>query len=53
MVEMLGLKKPVLLGADAGFMGVEHLTGFSGLVVASSLDGLMSRFGSLLSSFQS
>jgi hypothetical protein len=50
---LLGLKKPVLLGAEAGFMGVEHLTGFSGLVVASSLDGLMSRFGSLMSSFQS
>jgi hypothetical protein len=44
----LGLKKPVLLGAQPGFMGVEHLTGFSGLVVASSLDGLLARFGSVL-----
>ncbi len=44
----LGLKKPVLLGAQPGFMGVEHLTGFSGLVAARSLDGLFSRFGSVL-----
>ncbi|MCA3244248.1 MAG: nucleoside 2-deoxyribosyltransferase domain-containing protein [Alphaproteobacteria bacterium] len=44
----LGLKKPVLLGAQPGFMGVEHLTGFSGLVVASSLEGLLTRFASVL-----
>ena len=44
----LGLKKPVLLGAQPGFMGVEHLVGFSGLVVASSLEGLLGRFASVL-----
>lgn len=49
---MLGAKKTVLLGAERGFLGVEHLTGFSGLVVAGSLDGLMNRFASVLSTFQ-
>jgi hypothetical protein len=44
----LGLKKPVLLGAQPGFMGVEHLTGFSGLVAATSLDGLLTRFASVM-----
>jgi hypothetical protein len=46
---VLGLKKPVLLGAQPGFMGVEHLVGFSGLVVASTLEGLLGRFASVLS----
>jgi len=50
---LLGAKKPVLLGAQPGFLGVEHLVSFSGLVVASSLDGLMNRFGSVLSGMQS
>lgn len=49
---MLGAKKPVLLGAEKGFMGIEHLVGFSGLVVASSVEGLMGRFGSMLSAYQ-
>jgi hypothetical protein len=41
------------MGAEKGFMGVEHLVGFSGLVVASSLDGLLNRFGSLMTGWQS
>lgn len=49
---LLGLKKTVLLGAQKGFMGVEHLVGFSGLVVAPTLDGLMSRIASVLSELQ-
>ncbi|MFZ2587600.1 MAG: nucleoside 2-deoxyribosyltransferase domain-containing protein [Alphaproteobacteria bacterium] len=49
---MLGAGKPVLLGAEKKFMGLEHLTGFSGLVATNSLDGLMNRFASLLASFQ-
>lgn len=50
---MLGLQKPTLLGAQEGFMGVEHLVGFSGLVVAGTLDALINRFSSLLSGMQS
>ncbi len=49
---MLGAQKPVLLGAQQGFMGVEHLVGFSGLVVAPTLEGLMNRFASVLSGLQ-
>lgn len=49
---MLGAQKPVLLGAQPGFMGVEHLVCFSGLVVAPSLEGLMNRFASVLSGLQ-
>jgi len=50
---LLGARKPVLMGAQPGFLGVEHLVGFSGLVVATSLDGLMNRFASVLTSLQS
>lgn len=49
---MLGLQKPVLMGAQKGFLGVEHLVGFSGLVVAQSLDALMNRFASVLTGMQ-
>ncbi|MCP5405809.1 MAG: nucleoside 2-deoxyribosyltransferase domain-containing protein [Pseudomonadaceae bacterium] len=49
---MLGAGKPVLLGAEKKFMGVEHLTGFSGLVATNSIDGLMNRFASLLASYE-
>ncbi|NBV54297.1 MAG: hypothetical protein EBR79_01120 [Proteobacteria bacterium] len=49
---LLGLKKPVLLGAQKGFMGAEHLVGFSGLVVAGSVDALMNRFASMLDALQ-
>ena len=50
---MIGAQKPVLLGAQPGFMGVEHLVAFSGLVVAPSLDGLMNRFASVVTGLQS
>lgn len=49
---LLGRGKPVLLGAEKQFMGLEHLTGFSGLVATNSLDGLMNRFASLLANFE-
>jgi hypothetical protein len=42
----LGQGKTVLIGAEDGFMGGEHLTAFSGLVISSSLEGLMNRFSS-------
>lgn len=49
----LGQGKTVLIGAEDNFMGMEHLTAFSGLVLSSSLEGLMNRFASLLSGFHS
>ncbi len=49
---LLGLKKPLLVGAEKKFMGVEHLVGFSGLVVTNSMDGLINRYASLAASFQ-
>lgn len=49
---LLGAQKPVLVGADKGFMGLEHLSAFSGLVLTNSVEGLMNRFGSMLSGFQ-
>lgn len=42
----LGQGKTVLIGAEDGFLGGEHLTAFSGLVISSSLEGLMNRFSS-------
>tara|TARA_R110000868_G_scaffold190862_1_gene434746 strand:+ start:49612 stop:50076 length:465 start_codon:yes stop_codon:yes gene_type:complete len=42
----LGQGKTVLIGAEDGFMGGEHLTAFSGLVISSSIEGLMNRFSS-------
>lgn len=49
---MLGAQKPVLLGAQQGFMGVEHLVGFSGLIVAGTVEGLINRFASVLTELQ-
>jgi len=49
---LIGAQKPVLLGAQQGFMGIEHLVAFSGLVVATSVDGLMNRFASVLTGLQ-
>jgi hypothetical protein len=49
---LLGAQKPVLLGAQTGFLGVEHLVSFSGLVVASTLEGLINRFASVLTDMQ-
>ncbi len=42
----LGQGKTALIGAEDGFLGGEHLTAFSGLVISSSLEGLMNRFSS-------
>lgn len=42
----LGQGKTVLIGAEDNFLGHEHLTAFSGLVISSSLEGLMNRFSS-------
>lgn len=42
----LGQGKTTLIGAEDGFLGAEHLTAFSGLVISSSLEGLMNRFSS-------
>lgn len=47
----LGREKTVLIGADDSFLGREHLSAFSGLVLSKSLDGLMNRFGSVLAEF--
>lgn len=49
----LGIGKAVLIGSEDGFVGMEHLTAFSGLVLSSSLEGLMNRLASLLSGFHS
>ena len=50
---LLGLQKQVLMGAQQGFMGGEHLVGFSGLVMAGNVEALMNRFASILSGLQS
>ncbi|MDD9912465.1 MAG: nucleoside 2-deoxyribosyltransferase domain-containing protein [Alphaproteobacteria bacterium] len=47
----LGLDKPTLIGAEDGFLGLEHLSAFSGLVLSKTMDGLMNRFASVLASF--
>ncbi len=44
----MGLGKTVLIGADESFLGREHLSAFSGLVLSKTLDGLLSRFASVL-----
>ncbi len=44
----IGKDKTVLIGADEKFLGLEHLTAFSGLVLSKSLEGLMNRLASLL-----
>ena len=49
----IGKGQTVLIGAEDGFVGMEHLTAFSGLVLSSSIEGLMNRFASLLTGFQS
>lgn len=48
---VLGLGKSVLIGAEDGFLGLEHLTSFSGLILAKSPDALMNRFANLLAEF--
>lgn len=49
---LLGLQKQVLMGAQQGFMGGEHLVAFSGLVMAGSVEALMNRFASILAGMQ-
>ncbi len=44
----IGKGKTVLIGAEDGFLGLEHLTAFSGMVLSSSLDGLINRFASVM-----
>lgn len=44
----IGLGKKVIIGAEPGFLGLEHLSAFSGLVLSSSLEGLMTRLESLV-----
>lgn len=44
----LGREKAVLIGAEPGFLGLEHLSAFSGLVLSTSIDGLMDRLESIL-----
>lgn len=44
----LGKGKTVIIGAEQGFLGLEHLSAFSGLILTTSIDGLMSRLESLL-----
>ena len=44
----LGRGKQVLVGAEPGFFGAEHLTCFAGLVLSTSLPGLLSRLENLV-----
>ncbi len=44
----LGLGKHVIIGAEAGFLGLEHLSAFSGLVLSTSVEGLMDRMAAAL-----
>jgi len=48
----LGAGKPTLIGADENFLGAEHLTAFGGLVVSSSIEGLIERFASLMAKYE-
>ena len=43
---VLGKDKTVFIGASEGFLGMEHLTSFSGLMLSVSVDGLMHRLQS-------
>ena len=44
----LGRGKHVLIGAEDGFVGLEHLSSFAGVVLSSSVQGLSKRLESLL-----
>lgn len=44
----LGKGKTVIIGADTGFLGLEHLSAFSGLVLSTSINGLMDRLESVI-----
>lgn len=44
----LGRGKHVLVGSEEGFIGLEHLSSFAGVVFSSSVQGLVKRLESLL-----
>lgn len=44
----LGAEKEVIIGAEPGFLGLEHLSAFSGLILSSSVEGLMDRMEAAL-----
>ena len=44
----LGARKDVIIGAEPGFLGLEHLSAFSGLILSSSVDGMMDRLDASL-----
>lgn len=50
---VIGKNKEVYIGAEDGFLGMEHLTAFSGLLLSQSLDGVMARLQSYYVSQQS
>jgi hypothetical protein len=44
----LGAQKYVIIGAEPGFLGLEHLSAFSGLILSTSVSGLMDRMDAAL-----
>lgn len=44
----LGAGKDVIIGAEPGFLGLEHLSAFSGMVLSNTLDGVMDRLRATL-----
>lgn len=44
----LGAGKEVIIGSEPGFLGLEHLSAFSGLVLSTSVQGLMDRMEAAL-----
>ena len=44
----LGKGCSTLMGAAEGFLGLEHLSAFSGMVLSTSVEGLMARLTSLV-----
>lgn len=44
----LGADKYVIIGAEPGFLGLEHLSAFSGLILSTSVSGLMDRMDAAL-----
>jgi len=44
----VGAGKYVIIGAEPGFLGLEHLSAFSGLILSTSVSGLMDRMDAAL-----
>ena len=44
----MGADKYVIIGAEQGFLGLEHMSAFSGLVLSTSTNGLMDRLSAVL-----